>query len=93
MMSILNKWFYEEISKIKEIDLTETHCMSIISISIHTLYLYDDKIKKRLSRIIEDYIRLSSKYQKDGRYLVDPLANFYVYLRTKSIRKDNEIIR
>ena len=63
LMSILNRWFYEELSKIEEINLTEMNCLPIIPVSINTLYLYDDIIlKKGMFKMIEDYIRLSSKY-------------------------------
>ena len=62
-MSILNRWFYEELSKIEEINLTEMNCLPIIPVSINTLYLYDDIIlKKGMFKMIEDHIRLSSKY-------------------------------
>ncbi|MBQ5446486.1 MAG: hypothetical protein IIT48_07470 [Lachnospiraceae bacterium] len=92
LMSILNRWFYEELSKIKEIDLAEINCLPIIPVSINTLYLYDDIIlKKGMFKIIEDYIRLSSKCHKDGKYHVDQLSDFDAYLHTFPFKKNNEI--
>lgn len=94
LMSILNKWFYEEIKKIKEINLSEMSCMPLIPISINTLYLYDDKIKKKgLHRMIDEYIQSSAKYRKDGTFKVDELSDFDGYLRMKPFQKDNEIGR
>ena len=94
LMSILNRWFYEEIRKIEYIHLTEIKCMPIIPVSINTLFLYDDKIQKKgLFKMIEDYVRMTSKYQEDGSYLLDPLADFDAYLRTYSFRKKDEITK
>ena len=96
LMSILNRWFYDEIHKFKEIDLSEINCKPIVPISINTLYLYDKKAKlKGLYRLIDDYIQLAAKYQSDGSYLVDPFSNFDEYLRKSPFRKDkdNEIIQ
>lgn len=96
LMSILNRWFYDEIHKFKEIDLSEINCKPIVPISINTLYLYDKKAKlKGLYRLIDDYIQLAAKYQSDGSYLVDPFSNFDEYLRMSPFRKDkdNEIIQ
>jgi hypothetical protein len=92
LMSILNRWFYEELSKIEEINLTEMNCLPIIPVSINTLYLYDDIIlKKGMFKMIEDYIRLSSKYHKDGKCQVDQLSDFDAYLHTFPFKKNNEI--
>lgn len=78
----------EELRKIEYIHLTEIKCMPIIPVSINTLFLYDDKIQKKgLFKMIEDYVRMTSKYQEDGSYLLDPLADFDAYLRTYSFRK------
>ena len=94
LMSILNRWFYEEISKMKEIDLTEISCMPIVPVSINTLFLYDDRIRKKgMYRMIEDYVRLSSKFQKDGYYIVEPSSNFDAYLCKSPYKKDNEFQR
>jgi hypothetical protein len=94
LMSILNRWFYEEIGKIKDIDLKVTSCMPIIPISINTLFLYDDKIKKiGLFKMIEDYVRMASKNQEDGSFLLDPLSDFDAYLRRYPFRKNSEITK
>jgi hypothetical protein len=92
LMSILNRWFFDEISKVKSINLTEICCMPIVPVSINTLFLYDDIIQKKgMFRMIEEYARLSSKYQNDGRYIVDSLSDFDAYLRKRPFRKENEI--
>lgn len=97
LMSILNRWFYDEIHKINDINLTEISCRPIVPVSIYTLYRCGDKMKvKGLFRLIDNFILLVGKHKNDGSYLIDPLANFDEHLlRTGSFRKDknNELIQ
>ena len=94
LMSILNKWFYEEIKKRKEIELKDIACMPIIPVSINTLYLYDDKIKnKGLFRLIKKYVSSCAKYQNDGSYAIEPISDFDAYLRRLPFNKKNDIAK
>lgn len=94
LMSILNKWFYEEIKKRKEIELKDIACMPIIPVSINTLYLYDDKIKnKGLFNFIDKYVSLCAKYQNDGSYAIEPISDFDAYLRRLPFNKKNDIAK
>lgn len=97
LMSILNRWFYDEIRKNSDLDLTEIGCRPIVPVSINTLYRCGDKIKvKGLFRMIDNFILLAAKHNNDGSYLIDPFANFDDYLlRTSSFRKNknNELIQ
>jgi hypothetical protein len=93
-MSILNKWFYEEIKKRKEIELKDIACMPIIPVSINTLYLYDDKIRnKELFRLIDEYLILYAKDQNDGSYAIEPISDFDAYLRRLPFNKKNDIAK
>ncbi len=94
LMSILNKWFYEEIKKRKEIELKDVACMPIIPVSINTLYLYDDKIRnKELFRLIDEYLILYAKDQNDGSYAIKPISDFDAYLRRLPFNKKNDIAK
>jgi hypothetical protein len=94
LMSILNKWFYEEIKKRKEIELKDIACMPIIPVSINTLYLYDDKIRnKELFRLIDEYLILYAKDQNDGSYAIEPISDFDAYLRRLPFNKKNDIAK
>lgn len=92
-LSILNRWYYEEIAKMPEMILTDMDCKPIIPVSINTLYLYDNHIhKKGLPNIIDLFIDRNATFDKlTGKYKINELAGFDDYLRKYPFNKSNDI--
>ena len=92
-LSILNRWYYEEIAKMPEMILTDMDCKPIIPVSINTLYLYDNLIhKKGLPNIIDLFIDRNATFDKlTGKYKINELADFDDYLRKYPFNKSNDI--
>ncbi len=93
LLSILNRWFYEEIEKNPQMILSEMDCKPIMVVSINTLYLYDNLILKRsLTNIIDTFLSKNTTYDEStGKYNVNELADFDAYLRSNHFNKSNDI--
>ena len=94
LLSILNRWFYEEIEKKHEMILSEMACNPIMPVSINSLYLYDDFIRKRgLTNIIDTFLSKNAKYDEStGKYKINELADFDDYLRSNPFTKSADIV-
>lgn len=94
LLSILNRWFYEEVKKKPQMILSDMVCKPIMVISINTLYLYDNLILKRsLTRIIERFLCENATFDKStGKYEINELADFDDYLRSNPFHKSDEIV-
>ena len=89
LLSIVNRWFYEEISKIPEMILSEMDCKPVMLVSINTLYLYDDFIRRKgLTHIIDLFLQENAQLDiKSGKYKLKDLADFDGYLRRNRFKK------
>ena len=94
LLSILNRWFYEEIEKKSEMILSDMVCKPIMVVSINTLYLYDSLIRKRgLTNIIDTFLSKNAKYDEStGKYKTNELADFDDYLRSNPFNKSDDIV-
>jgi hypothetical protein len=90
-LSILNRWFYELIESKNEIKLSEISIMPVMAVSINTLFLYNEYLKKNgLNRIVNKYVKDYCHYDiKTGKYHIPVDANFDAYLRRMPYRKQN----
>lgn len=95
LLSIINRWFYEEISKKQEINLADMDCKPIMVVSINTLYLYDNLIKKSgLANVIDTFLNKNAEFDEStGKYKLNELADFDLYLRSNPFNKKNDIDR
>lgn len=93
LLSIINRWYYEEIDKIQEIQLSEIDCKPIMVVSINTLYLYDNLIRtKELTNLIDTFLKCNAKFNEaTGKYEISALADFDGFLRENHFNKSNEI--
>ena len=94
ILSIVNRWFYEEVTKEwKELTLSEITCMPIMVTSINTLYLYDDFLLKRgLINVIDTFVCDNAVYDETlGWYKVSEIADFDEYLRMNHFNKRRDI--
>lgn len=90
LLSILNKWFNEELAKKTELSHIASGCQFVMAISINTLYLYDGLLKRRgLTRVIDEFVRAHSDVDKDGNWVLHADADFDAYLRVNPYQKDN----
>lgn len=91
ILSIVNRWFYEELKKKKELELSEA-IMPIMVVSINTLYLYDDLLAKRgLCNVIDAFVKESAIYnKKSGMYHISAVADFDQYLRYNPFKKASD---
>lgn len=89
LLSIVNRWFYEEISKIPKMILSEMDCKPVMLVSINTLYLYDDFIRRKgLTHIIDLFLQENAQLDiKSGKYKLKDLADFDGYLRRNRFKK------
>ena len=94
LLSILNRWFYEEIEKKPEMILSEMACNPIMAVSINSLYIYNDLISKRgLTNIIDTFLSKNAKYDEStGKYKINELADFDDYLRSNPFNKSADIV-
>ena len=95
LLSILNRWFYEEIEKKPEMILSDMVCKPIMVVSINTLYLYDNLILKRsLTNIIDTFLCNNATCDEStGKYEINELADFDNYLRRNPFNKSNDVTR
>lgn len=95
LLSILNRWFYEKIEEMPEIKLSEMACKPIMPISINTLYLYDNFIRKKgLPNIINTFLDKNAIFDEStGKYQIKELADFDGYLRQNPFNKSNEVAK
>ena len=95
LLSILNRWFYEEIEKKPEMISSDMVCKPIMAVSINTLYLYDNLILKRsLTNIIDTFLCNNATCDEStGKYEINELADFDYYLRRNPFNKSNDVIR
>ncbi len=92
ILSLVNRWFYEELKKKNELVISDAF-MPIMVVSINTLYLYDDLLRKRgLTRVIDSFVRENTRYDaKTGQYDIPAMADFDEYLRFNTFNKTNDI--
>ena len=58
ILSMINRWFIEEIKKEKELSLKDIACMPVMVVSINTLYLYNKLLsRKGLTHIIDIFVK------------------------------------
>ena len=95
ILSIVNRWFYEELDKKKELVLKDSSIMPIMVISINTLYLYDTFLAKRgICNVIDAFVKDYARYDSEtGQYVVDVLADFDTYLRRNTYKKAGDAVR
>lgn len=88
ILSIVNRWFYEELKKKKDLELSEA-IMPIMVVSINTLYLYNDLLTNRgFCNVIDSFVRENAVYDKNtGMYNVSGVADFDRYLRYNPYKK------
>lgn len=95
ILSIVNRWFYEEVKKEKELSMSDTACMPIMVVSINTLYLQDKLLQKRgLTNVIDSFVAENAKQDsKTGEYRISELADFDEYLRNNPYNKRSDMMR
>lgn len=78
ILSIVNRWFNEEVEKKKDLDLKDISCMPVMVVSINTLYLYDELLlKKGLTNVIDSFLRDNAVYDDcTGEYNLIATADF-----------------
>lgn len=92
LLSILNKWFREELSKRPNLSHVDCGCQPVIAVSINTLYLYDNLLRSRgISNVIDEFVRKNSTTDKDGNTILFEDADFDSYLRNNRFYKSNTI--
>jgi hypothetical protein len=91
ILSIVNRWFYEELKKKKELELSEA-IMPIMVVSINTLYLYDNLLSKRgVCNVIDEFVKGNATYDKNsGMYHIPAVADFDQYLRYNPFKKASD---
>ena len=95
ILSIINRWFYEEVKKEKELSMSDIACMPIMVVSINTLYLQDKFLQKKgLTNVIDSFVAENAKQDsKTGEYRISPLADFDEYLRNNPYNKRGDMMR
>ena len=96
ILSMVNRWFYEEIKRDKTLgfELSEAY-MPIMVVSINTLYLYDNMLRSRgLTNVIDTFVSENAVYDKyTGKYSFPEIADFDGYLRSYPFRKANDAVK
>lgn len=81
LLSILNNWLHEELNRL---NLTSISYSPLVAVSINTLFLYDDLIKKRgITNLIDEF--WSDRILESKEML--PTADFDYYLRKHKFNK------
>lgn len=95
ILSMVNRWFYEEVKKEKELSMSDTSCMPIMVVSINTLYLYDKLLQKKgLTNVIDTFVaEYTKKDSLTGEYQISEVADFDEYLRNNPFNKRNDMIK
>lgn len=90
LLSILNRWFNEELTKKSHLSHIACGCQPVMAVSINTLFLYDNLIsKKSLTKIIDRFVASHSTVDKDGNTILYEDAVFDEYLRHNPYNKGN----
>ena len=94
ILSIVNRWFNEEVEKKKDLDLKDISCMPVMVVSINTLYLYDELLlKKGLTNVIDSFLRDNAVYDDcTGEYNLIATADFDEYLRKNPFHKAGDVL-
>ena len=94
ILSLVNRWFYEELKKNDKIEISAA-IMPVMVVSINTLYLYDDLLRKRgLTRVIDSFVRENTEHDANtGQYDIPAMADFDEYLRLNPFNKSNDIAK
>ena len=95
ILSIVNRWFYEEVKKEKELSMSDIACMPIMVVSVNTLYLQDKLLQKKgLTNVIDSFVAENAKQDSQtGEYRISPLADFDEYLRNNPYNKRSDMMR
>lgn len=92
LLSILNKWFREELSKKPHLSHVACGCKPVMAVSINTLFLYDNLLRSRgLPNVIDEFVQKNSTTDKDGNTILFEDADFDNYLRNNYFHKSNAI--
>ena len=94
ILSMVNRWFNEEVEKKKDLDLKDISCMPVMVVSINTLYLYDELLlKKGLTNVIDSFLRDNAVYDDcTGEYNLIATADFDEYLRKNPFHKAGDVV-
>lgn len=88
LLSILNKNFIEVAKLFPDLELNDIAYRPVMAISINTLFLYDNLIRKRgLTNLIDAFLEKEATIDEYGNYKLLPLADFDAYLRKNSFNK------
>ena len=69
-------------------ELNDIAYRPVMAISINTLFLYDNLIRKRgLTNLIDAFLEKEATIDEYGNYKLLPLADFDAYLRKNSFNK------
>ena len=91
-LSILNKSFVDVVKLFPDLELNDIACRPIMAISINTLFLYNNIIRKRgLDNLIDTFLEKEIKIDKYGNYNLPFWADFDAYLRKNSFNKSATI--
>ena len=91
-LSILNKSFVDVVKIFPDLELNDIACRPIMAISINTLFLYNNIIRKRgLDNLIDTFLEKEIKIDKYGNYNLPFGADFDAYLRKNSFNKSATI--
>lgn len=95
ILSIVNRWFYEELEKEQWHDLVNKAIMPIMVLSINTLYLYDDLLRRRgFTNVIDSFVSENAIFDETtGKYNISVVADFDEYLRSTPYHKGGEVVR
>ena len=95
ILSIVNRWFYEELEKEQWHDLVNKAIMPIMVLSINTLYLYDDLLRRRgFTNVIDSFVSENAIFDETtGKYNISAVADFDEYLRSNPYHKGGEVVR
>ena len=91
-LSILNKSFVDVVKIFPDLKLNDIACRPIMAISINTLFLYNNLIRKRgLDNLIDTFLEKEIQIDKYGNYNLPFWADFDAYLRKNSFNKSATI--
>lgn len=95
ILSMINRWFIEEVKKEKELSLKDIACMPVMVVSINTLYLYNKLLlRKGLTHIIDLFVKENAVHDEHtGTYRLSGTADFDAYLRRNPFNKSKDAIK
>lgn len=92
LLSIINKWFAEELSKKSQLSHVACGCRPVMAVSINTLFLYDNLLCSRgITNVIDEFVHKHSTTDKNGNVILFEDADFDNYLRINPFHKANVI--